>query len=434
MTLKELQKELNQMNPVDLAEKLEELDAQELARDIILLNKELLADTFAELPPAKKMELVETLKDDKIVEIIAELEADELVDTLQEIPANMVNKMLVHVDPQRVGLVNRLLGYEEDSVGSIMTVNYLKFKEERTVKEVLERVMESDADGSKLELIWVTDSTLKLKGFVYLADLIRTDATYLYELTKPISFSVQANDHQEELINLALKYNFSDIPVVDSENRMVGIVPTEWIVEVIDDEFGEDLYNLSGITEGEDDVHYFESSVWSIAKNRVTWLVICLITATLTSFIIQRYEATLATNVLLAAYIPMLMDSGGNAGTQASTTIIQTLSKHNLDNVPGLKIVTKEAMIGLIVGSILVAINVARMMIMDHASVAIALTVSVTLLITIMFSKILGGLLPVIAEKINVDPTVMSGPIITTIVDTVVLIIYFETANLVIGF
>lgn len=433
MTLVEIQRELNDMNPVDLAEKLEGLNPQELARDIILIKKELLADAFAELTPAKKLELVETLKDDKMVEIITELEADELVDTLQELPANMVNKMLAHVDPSRVAVVNKLLGYAENSVGSIMSVNYLKFKEETKVKHVIDKVLESDADGSKLELIWVTDAKLELKGFVYLADLIRTDKVYLHELYTPIAFSVHATDDQEELVDLALKYNFSDIPVVDSENRMVGIVPTEWTVEVIDDEFGEDLYNLSGITESEDE-NYMESSIWGIAKSRVTWLIICLITATLTSFIIQRYEATLATSVLLAAYIPMLMDSGGNAGTQASTTIIQSLSKNDLDDTPMIKIVTKEALIGLIVGSILVVVNVFRMMIFDQASVQISLTVSITLLITVIFSKVLGGLLPIIAEKIHVDPTVMSGPIITTIVDTLVLIIYFEIANMVIGF
>lgn len=430
MTFKMTRYHLNQMNPIDLVEQLETMNLKEMVTLIMLLDKDLLADTFAHLSSQRQLSLIRSLQKEKTSEIINELEANELVNTIRELPANMVNKLLIHLDPKKEKIVHTLLGYELDSVGSIMSVRYKRYTENTKIQQALNHIEVSECHASHLEIIWVTDDKLKLKGFVYLADLLRSNATYFYELLQPISFSIHANDDQENLVPIALKYNFSNIPVVDSEYRMVGIVPTEWIVGILSNEFEEDLDHLSGINDSSKD-GYHEASVWHLSKSRVTWLIICLLTATLTGFIIQRYEETLAASVLLAAYIPMLMDSGGNAGTQSATTIIQAMAKNKLS---GLKVMIKESLIGLIVGFILVGVNIIRMLIIDHAPLEILITVSITLLITIMLSKIIGGLLPIIANKFEIDPTVMSGPIITTIVDTFVLIVYFEIAQFFISF
>lgn len=428
--LQNLKDRLNLMNPVDIAEKFEELIPSEIAVRIKLLNKELLADTFSLLSSEKKRELINILSDDNIAELMKELDEDELVDTLQELPANMVKTFMhSYVDKDRRNIINTLLGYPEDSVGSIMSVNFLSVKDRLTSYEILDIVKQSSLDSNKLELIWITDEILKLKGFIYLADIVRNPDVIIEDIIRPITKSVTALDDQEVVAKLAFKYDLSDIPVVDSENRLIGTVPTEWAIDVMVEEHNEDMSNISGITDSDEEA-YLQKSNFKIAKDRTTWLIICLITATLTGFIMRRYEHTLAVSVVLASYIPMLMDSGGNAGSQSSTTVIRSLYLGEIDYHSAFKIMLKELSIGIYVGIVLVAINFVRMMIMDSVSLSIGITVSVTLFITIIISKIIGGILPIIADKLKIDPTVMAGPIITTVVDTVALLVYFEIASI----
>ncbi|MDY2986049.1 MAG: magnesium transporter [Peptoniphilus sp.] len=427
--IKELQKSINLMDPVDLAEIFEILSPYEIAIRIKLLNKDLLADTFALLSSSKKVDIIKTLSRENIMELIKELDEDELVDTLQELPANMVGKLMNHfIEEGRRPIINELLGYPDESVGSIMSVNFMSAKISRSIKDILNKVVTSDLDANKLEQIWITDNSLKLKGFVYLADLLRNVEKNVEFILHPINKTVSAYDDQEIVAKLAFRYDLSEIPVVDSENRLIGTVPAEWAIDVMVDEYNEDISNIHGITDIDDD-SYMEVSNLKIAKNRITWLIICLITATMTGFIIKRYESTLATSVVLAAYIPMLMDSGGNAGSQASTTVIRALYIGEVDYHTILKVMLKELKIGFYVGIALVFINILRIFFMDSVSTQVMLTVSITLLITVMISKVIGGMLPLIADKFKIDPTVMAGPIITTIVDTVALLIYFEVAS-----
>ena len=399
---------------------------------IKLLNKDLLADTFTELKPENKDRVLKILSEENIKDLVKELDEDELVDTLQELPANMVKKLMTrHIEPKRRTIVNSLLGYPDESVGSIMTVNFLSIKMSDSLDKSVEKVMKSDLDAEKLEQIWVTDDSLVLKGFIFLADLIRYKNEDIEDLIYSITAAVSPNDDQEVVAKLSIKYDLGEVPVIDSEGRLIGIVPAEDVIDVVHEELQEDFSNITGISEPSES--YLEESSFKIAKNRVTWLVICLITATMTGFIIQRYESILAKVVALTAYIPMLMDSGGNAGSQASTTIMTQLYSGTIKAKDFFKVIFKEAKIGIITGVILVVINFVRILIVDHTSLAVNFTVSLTLLLTIILSKIIGGILPLIADKLNIDPTVMAGPLITTIVDTGVLLVYFEVATILLG-
>lgn len=428
----QLQKEINKMNPVDLADKLEVLPEKSVAIWIKLLNKDLMADTFTELRAENKDRILRILSEENIKDLVKELDEDELVDTLQELPANMVKKLMTsHIDSERREIINELLGYPEDSVGSIMTVNFLSVKSSETPAEAMKKVMESDLDAEKLEQIWVTDDSLILTGFVYIADLIRNKKSTIDSITEQITAAVSPTDDQEVVAKLSIKYDLGEVPVTDSEGRLIGIVPAEDVIDVVHEELQEDFTNVTGISEQSES--YIAESSAKIAKNRTTWLVICLITATMTGFIIKRYESLLAQAVALTAYIPMLMDSGGNAGSQASTTIMTQLYSGELSAKDFMKVIFKEVRVGTLVSLVLVAINFVRILFVDNVSLAVNLTVSLTLFLTIVISNIVGGLLPLLADKINVDPTVMAGPLITTIVDTGVLLIYFEVASILLG-
>lgn len=430
--LAKIKETINKMDPVDIADKLEILPEKDVAIWIKLLNKDLLADTFTELRPENKARIVNILSESSIKDLVRDLDEDELVDTLQELPANITKKLMdFHIDKDRRKVVNELLGYPKESVGSIMTVNFLSVKENLTPKQALDKIMASKLDAEKLEQIWITNQSLVLLGFVYIADIIRYQDKSLNELLTSISATVSPYEDQEVVAKLSYKYDLGEVPVVDSENRLIGIVPAEDVIDVAHDEFQEDISNITGISDQSES--YLNESSFKIAKARTTWLIICLLTATMTGFIIHRYENLLASAVALTAYIPMLMDSGGNAGSQSSTTVITSLYSGEIGIKDFFKVIIKEASIGIITGLILVLVNFLRLMIMDRAAIAVNLTVSLTLLLTIIFSKVMGGILPLIAEKCKIDPTVMAGPLITTIVDTLVLLIYFEVASLMLG-
>lgn len=430
--LNKIQETINKMDPVDIADKLEILPEKDVAIWIKLLNKDLLADSFTELRAENKARIVNILSEESIKDLVRDLDEDELVDTLQELPANITKKLMdTHIDDTRRKVVNELLGYPQESVGSIMTVNFLSVKETDSPKSALDKIMASKLDAEKLEQIWLTDQSLVLIGFVYIADIIRYQNQSLKDLAKSITATVTPYEDQEVVAKLSYRYDLGEVPVVDSENRLIGIVPAEDVIDVVHDELQEDMSNITGISDQSES--YLDESSFKIAKTRTTWLIICLLTATMTGFIIHRYENLLASAVALTAYIPMLMDSGGNAGSQASTTVITSLYSGELSVKDFFKVIAKEASIGLITGIILVIINFIRLMIVDQAQIKVNLTVSITLILTIIFSKVMGGILPLIADKLDIDPTVMAGPLITTVVDTLVLLIYFEVASLLLG-
>lgn len=427
----ELQSKVKNMNPVDLADYIVSLDYKEQVLCIKLLEKEHLAHTFSELPRKNKEKLIESLTEDEIKEMFEELESDELVDTIQELPANMVNKLLNHVSDKKRPLVNKLLGYPKESVGSIMSVDFLMAKEHSLKEEILQKVYQTNIDATNLEVIWIVDKTLKLKGFIYLADLLRLKENNVEEILNPISSCVTTLDDQEVAAKLINRYHLEALPVVDLEGRLVGSIVTETILDVIVDEFEEDILNLQGINKSnEEHESYLDMSVFKISKKRLSWLVILMFTATVTSILIQRYEAVLASSVALVAYIPVLMDTGGNSGSQSTATVIQSLARDEIGIKDFFRVLFKEIRIGLVVGLVMGMLNFVRIMIMDRVGMDVAFVVSFTLLVTLVVSKSIGGILPLIAIKFKQDPTVMAGPLITTVVDATALIVYFEIAKL----
>ncbi len=429
--LNELKEYISEMNPVDIATAFMTLIDEEIVTWIKLLDKDLLADSFAELPAMKKSHVIAMLSEERMMSLVEELDEDELVDSLQELPANMVRQLMQYIEnDDRRDMINKLLGYPQESVGSVMSVNFLSIKTTLTAKQALDKIVASDLDANKLELIYMTDYSLALVGYVYLADIIRMPLTQtLDDIMFPIHSSVYATDDQEIVAKLSYKYDVSEIPVTDSEGRLIGVVPLEMAIDIMHEEYDEDMANIHGIQETESD-GYWEKSSFQISKDRATWLIICLITATLTGFIIQRYEAILATNVILTAYIPMLMDSGGNAGSQSSTTLIRALYTGEIGMNKMFHVIWKEFKIGIMVGLVLVMVNMVRIFALDGVSIWVNMTVSITLLFTIILSKIIGAILPIVANRFRIDPTVMAGPLITTIVDSFVLVIYFEIARL----
>lgn len=429
--LLDLQKKIQAMNPVDLADYIEELEPDEKAVCIKLLDKELLAETFAELSPRNKEELITVLTAGQIADIFVELDADEVVDTIQELPANMVNKLIKYVSDDRRPFVNQLLGYPQESVGSIMSIDYVKAKTTRTKSEVLDFVYESDIDAENLEVIWMVDQKLKLVGFIYLADLVRLKGESLEDIINPIVASVTTLDDQEMAAKVINRYHLEALPVVDLEGRLVGSIITEMILDVMTEEFQEDIYNLQGMAPTEES--YLDTPIFSIAKKRFSWLLILMFTATITSKLIQGYEAVLAGSVALIAYIPMLMDTGGNSGNQATATIIQSLALNEIEGKDFLKVIGKEAGIGLMIGGVMAVFNFARVMLMDGVTIEVACTVSLALTVTIVVAKVIGGVLPLLAVKLKQDPTVMAGPLLTTIVDTIALTVFFEFAKIILG-
>lgn len=423
-----LQEKIQKMNPVDLADYIEELDNDEKLVAIKLLNKDLLAETFSNLSRKNKNELIDKFSDDQIRDIFNYLESDEVVDTILEFPANMVNELLAHVSSEKRPIINELLGYPEESVGSIMSVDFVKASITRTKSEILNRVYNTNINAKNLEIIWIVNTGLKLIGYVYLADLVRHDSEDISSIIRDVVAYVNTNDDQEVAAKIFNRYHLEALPVVDSEGRLVGSIVTETILDVLRDEFTEDIYNLQGIETTDDS--YLDTSIFTIARKRFSWLLILMFTATITSALIQRYEAILATTVALVAYIPVLMDTGGNSGSQSTATVIQSLALNEIEFSDFINVVLKEVGVGIIIGILMAIMNFARIMLMDGVSVGVALTVSITLFVIVIISKTIGGILPLIAVKFNQDPTVMAGPLITTVVDTAALLVYFEIASI----
>ena len=429
-TIKQLQHHFYHSNAVDLAQEFEQLDNSQKMLWLGTMNKSLLADTFSLLNPATKEEVITLLTDAEMVRLIAQLESDELVDTIRELPANIVKRLIAHLQADRRQVINQLLNYPDESVGSVMTVDYLALKRDTSLADALAAVQASSLEADNLEEIWVIDRDRTLVGYLNLADLLRRSADVIGDVMTPVTIKVSATDDQETAAKLAQRYFLSALPVVDSENRLLGSIQAESLLTILQDEFHEDMSHLQGIMDADSSEHYLQEAPLQIAKNRVVWLIICLVTATITSFIIQRYEAVLASSVALVAFIPMLMDSGGNAGSQSSTTLIRAISVGEVTLKDTLQVIFREALIGLYVGLALVAVNALRILLFDNQSAAIIITISITLLLTIVLSKIMGALLPLFATKLRIDPTVMAGPIITTIVDTASLIVFFEVAKI----
>lgn len=423
---------ISQMNVVDIAYWLEELDDDKILVLFRLLPKDMAAEVFSHFSKEQQEFIIESIADREIKSIIDELFLDDTVDLIEEMPANVVKKVLRNTSEERRKLINQFLKYPENSAGSLMTIEFVDLKKEMRVDQALESIRKNGVDKETINICYVIDSSRKLEGIIPIRKLILSDPSEIVENIMETNFvSVHTLDDQEEVANIFRKYDLIAVPVVDNENRLVGIITVDDIVDIIEEENTEDFHKMAAIQPSDEE--YLKTKVTELAKHRVIWLLILMISATFTGTIIQRFEEVLQSVVVLTYFIPMIMDTGGNAGAQSATLIIRGLALEEISLADIFKVLWKELRVSIIVGVILAIINFARIIIMRQASAIIAATVSVSMLITVILAKVIGGSLPILAKKLGLDPAIMAGPLITTIVDALALLAYFSIASWVLG-
>lgn len=419
---------VNEMNAVDVADFLQALDGQSLPKVFRMLKKDIAADVFAELDSEVQEQIIDSMKDTEISAFIDTLAMDDTVDMLEELPANVVARILKSSSAEQRREINKFLKYSDQSAGSVMTSEFVRIKSNLTVEEAVEHIRKTGIDKETVYVIYVTDASRRLLGWVELRDLLFAKKTDLIEdIMYTAVISTTTSDDKETVANLISKYDLLALPVVDSENRLVGIVTVDDALDVISQEATEDIEKMVAIVPS--DKPYLKIGVFETFLKRVPWLLILMISAAFTGSIITYYEEALGKVVVLTAFIPMLMGSGGNAGGQASVTIIRSLSLGEVRMSNIFKILWKEFRVSMLCGTVLAVAAFAKVMIFDRVSVGIALTVSLSLLATIVLAKLVGASLPILAKRVKLDPAVMASPFITTIVDAVSLIIYFNIAT-----
>ena len=426
----ELHQELDVMNSADIPSILEKLNDEDLIVVYRLLSKDKAAEVFAYLEPEMQEKLINALTDTELKEVINELFMDDTVDLIEEMPANVVKRILRNMKSQDRRIINELLNYPEDSAGSIMTTEFVDLKENMTVTEAFAKIKKI-GNVDNIYTCYVLSMTRKLIGEVQLRDLIfakRND--FIKDLMKTDVISVMTEDDQEEVAKKFDKYDVNIMPVVDKENRLVGIVTFDDAMEVMVDETTEDFQKMAAITPSEDS--YFKTSVFKHAKNRFIWLLVLMISSAVTGAVITHYENAFAAIPLLVAFIPMVMGTGGNCGSQSSTLIIRGLAKDEITTKDIFRAIWKEIRIGVIVGIGLFIANFIRIM-LQYSDMKIAITVGLTLVGTTILAKTLGCILPIAAKKVNLDPAIMAAPLISTIVDTCSVMLFFNIAIIILG-
>ncbi len=419
-------------NYVDIESVLAEFSPAEALRIFRMLPKETAAEVFAEMDSDLQQYIIESVTDAEVGRIMEELYMDDTVDFLEEMPANVVKRVLKTTDETTRKTINQLLQYPDDSAGSIMTTEFVDLKKEMTVQRALEHIRKTGVDKETINTCYVLSPQRKLEGVVSIRTLILANPDALMEDLMDTNVKIiHTLDDQETTAYQFRKYDLLSMPVVDTENRLVGIITIDDIVDVIEQENTEDFHKMAAMTPSEEP--YLKTGVFTLAKNRALWLLVLMISATFTGFIIRHFEGALSQVVALTSYIPMLMGTGGNAGAQSSTMIIRSLSLNELDFSDILKVMWKELRVGAVTAFLLGVVNFIRIMLLDNVAMLVALTVSLSLFCVVCLAKVVGGMLPILAEKIHLDPVIMASPIITTILDALSLIIYFQFATNLLG-
>ncbi|MBQ6285458.1 MAG: magnesium transporter [Bacilli bacterium] len=423
----QIKKTLNEMNEYDIAEILEELPQKELIKIFRLLNKDIAADVFSYMDTDKEAMIIASLTEKEAVDIINDMAADDATDLMDEIPANVVHRLLKKVDPETRRDINQLLKYPENSAGSIMTVEFVDFKEDLTIRDAVKKIRQDYDDKETINICYVIDSKRKLIGKVTLKDLVvNNEEKLIRDIMDDDIHPVNTLMDQEEVAKIIQDYDVTAVPVVDSENKLVGIITIDDVVDIIEEEATEDIEKMAAITPTEKS--YLKLSVFDIWKSRIPWLLLLMISATFTGKIIQHYETALAACVILTSFIPMLMDSGGNAGGQASVTVIRGLSLNDIEFSDIFKVIWKEFRASILIGITLAIANFGKLMLIDKVSVTVAAVVCLTLVLVVIIAKFIGCTLPIFAKKLGFDPAVMASPFITTIVDAISLFVFFQIA------
>ena len=428
----EIKQMIEEWNSVHIGDILEELDMNSALILFRILPKDMAVEVFSYLPYEKQMSIIQAITDAEIKNIIDELYFDDLVDILEEMPANIVKNILKHAKPEERALINQFLNYPENSAGSLMTIEYVELTKDMKVSEAIEHIKKTAPDKETIYTCYITNNNRKLGGIVSLRRLILSDRDLIIEdIMNTDVITVNTTDDQEAIAAIFKKYDLIVLPVVDNEGRLTGIITIDDIVDVIDQENTEDFQKMAAMIPSEE--KYLESGTFFLAKNRITWLIVLMISATFTGAIIRRFEDVLQSVVVLASFIPMLMDTGGNAGSQSATLIIRGLALGDVEPKDIVKILWKEFRVSMLVGLIMALINFARILIFDGVGIKVGAVVSITMFVTIVLAKIVGAMLPIGARKLKLDPAIMASPLITTIVDAAALVVYFLLATAFLG-
>lgn len=428
---KELKVLLNESNESDVAECLDELSKEDLAIVFRLLKKDEAVDIFSYMSSDTQEKLIETLSDQEVATIVSKLYIDDAADLIDELPANLVSKVLQNASPTKRKAINEILKYPEDSAGSIMTVEYVDIKSGLTVKECFDRIRRIGLNKETVYTLYVVDADRRLIGVTTVKELLMRDYdTCINDFMEDNVITVTTNEDKEEVAKMFDKYDFLALPVVDNENRLVGIVTVDDAMDVMSEENEEDFEIMAAMTPSEDD--YLKESVITQYKNRIVWLLVLMLSSIITGKIITNYEVTFSAIPLLVSFIPMLMDTGGNCGSQASTMVIRALATDEIEPKDVFKVWWKEARIGIMCGITLGLVNGIRIFIQYH-DLGIAIVIACTLCLTAVLAKSLGCFLPLLAKAIHLDPAYMASPLITTITDACSLAIYFNIALMVLN-
>lgn len=417
---------LDVMNEVDIASLLSTLSDKELALAFRLIPKDKAAEVFSNMDTSMQTYLVTMFTEKELKELLDDLYMDDTVDMLEELPANLVKRILATVSASDRSMINQLLNYPEDSAGSIMTTEYVDLREEMTVRQAMAHIKKTGIHKETIYTCYITERR-KLVGIVSAKDLMTTDDDVpIKDLMETEIISVYTHSDQEQVAQLFTKYDLLALPVIDQDGRMVGIVTFDDAMDVMVDEATEDITKMAAINPSEKT--YFETSVLQHAKNRIPWLLILMFTSIITGTIITRYENAFAAIPLLVSFIPMLMDTGGNCGSQSATLIIRGIALDEIRFTDLFKVMFKEFRISLIVGAFLAVANGVRIFIQYH-NPGLAVVIACSLMGTVIMAKLVGCILPLLAKKVNLDPAIMASPLITTLVDTFSILIYFNIAT-----
>ena len=424
-----LREELNEENPANVAEFLEELPADKQLFLFRLLSKDMAAEAFSFLDNDTQEMLVTSITDTEVRNIVDNMYLDDTIDFLEEAPANLVSKVLRNTDRETRALINRFLHYPENSAGSLMTVEFVHLSKTMTAKRAMEIIRKNGLDKETIYTCYVIDDKKHLVGVLPLRTLLFADEDKMVEeLMEEDVISIATLDDQEEAANLFRKYSFIALPVVDGENRLVGIITVDDIVDVIDEETTEDMEKMAALLPSDEE--YLKTPVTKLARNRIVWLCVLMISGTLSSAIISGYDAILSGAVQVAAFIPVLTGTGGNAGSQTSATIIRGMSLGDIRPRDILRVMGKEVQVGMICGVLLAALNFIKQIIFSPSTdIMVDLTVSVSMGFVVVVAKAMGCVLPIGAKVCKLDPAIMAGPLITTVVDAVALVIFFNVAQ-----
>ena len=426
-----LKNELKEMNSADIPSLLEELDKESVVKVFRILSKEQAGEAFSYMEPDLKEKLIHDLTDAELRNIMDELFMDDTVDLIEEMPSNVVKRILRAVNKEDRKTINELLQYPEDSAGSIMTTEFVDLKENMTVEEALERIRTIGLDSETIYNCYVLNKNRVLLGIVNIKEiLISKPGSVIKDLMATNIISVNTMEDQEEVTKVFDKYDYFALPVVDNENRLVGIITVDDAINVIQDEVAEDFEKMAAMSPTEDG--YFGTSVFKHAKNRIVWLLILMLSAAVTGAIITRYEQAFAAVPLLVSFIPMIMGTGGNCGSQSSTLIIRGLATDEIELKDVFKALWKELRVSLMVGIVLAFVNGIRIM-LQYQDLQLAIVIGLTLIATVILAKALGCLLPLLAKKLKLDPAIMASPLITTLVDIFSILVYFQIATNIMG-